>query len=345
MSLLDPSGTLGSHDEISRSAADFLARQQFGAWSEKDQAELDAWLAKSALHEVAFLRLRGAAARTEKLLALRALKPGSAAPSATDGSRYRRIIVPFLAAASIALFVAFGMLLSGYLTEPPVRSLSTDVGARNLLRFADGTEFELNTDTAIRYRMTNHERTVWFDKGEAWFHVAHNPQDPFTIIIGKHRVSDLGTEFVVRRETNTLNVALLKGEAALSTDGIQTVALNPGDDAIATSTSVSVTRKDPQRLADELAWRQGMLVLRNAKLSDVVQEFNRYNTTKLVITDPSVAEERISVHARTTDYEDFLQLAEVVFKLKVNREGNVIRISRGDRDIGKRAARAKRDWQ
>jgi transmembrane sensor len=343
MNPLDPALVSESYDAIAKRAAAFFARRRFGGWSERDQTELDAWLAESALHEVAYLRLRAAAARSEKLFALRPFKFGPDASSSDGKIGYRRFVVPLLVAASIALFVAFGIPLANYLMQPPERSLSTDVGGRNLLRFADGTEFELNTDTAIRYRMTNQERTVWLDRGEVWFHVAHDAHNPFAVVVGKHRVTDLGTEFLVRRGSNAFEVALLKGEAALSTEGVQTVALGPGDDAIATPISVAVIRKAPQELADELAWRQGMLVFRNARLSDVVREFNRYNTTKLVIADPSIADKRISVHARTGDYEDFLQLAEVVLKLNIDREGSVILISRGSRNQVKRAVRANRE--
>ena len=112
-------------------------------------------------------------------------------------------------------------------------------------------------------------------------------------------------------------------------------------DAVATPVSLSVTKKTPQELADELAWRRGMLVFRNTRLADVVREFNRYNTTKLVIADPSIADVKISAELKTDDYEDFLQLARDVLKLRVDREGNDILISRGPREKTKRAAHAK----
>ena len=47
--------------------------------------------------------------------------------------------------------------------------------------------------------------------------------------------------------------------------------LKPGDDALATPVSLTVTRKTPQELANALAWRRGMLVFRNTRLADVVR--------------------------------------------------------------------------
>jgi transmembrane sensor len=321
-----------THDTISERAADFFARRRFGGWSDADQTELDAWIAESYLHRVAYVRVEGIAARTDRLAALRPPKPVRAASVDHDAVRHRRFLFPLLAAASIVLFAALGLpfvsSLVSSLMQPPVRSLSTDVGGRNLLRFVDGTELELNTDTAVRYRMTNQERVVWLDRGEVWFHVAHNSKNPFAVVIGKHRVTDLGTEFLVRHDSTGIEVALLKGSATLGTDGVQTVTLRPGDDATATPVSVSVIRKTPRQLADKLAWRDGMLVFRNTRLVDAFREFNRYNTTKLVIVDPSIDGVKISTNLRADDLEKFVQLTEGVLNLRVDREGNEFLFSR-----------------
>ncbi len=332
MKTFGPAISAWTHDPISERAADFLERRRFEEWSETDQAELDAWLAESALHRVAYLRLEGAAAYAEHLTTVHLFKPYKKPPepaSRSDGKfRHRRFLLPLLAAASIALFAALGIPFVMSLLQPPDRNFSTDVGGRTLVKFADGTEIELNTDTAMRFRMTTAERTVWLDKGEAWFRVAHNAENPFTVIVGNHRVTDLGTEFLVRRNVGRIEVALVNGRAMLNTKGTPTTMLAPGDDAVATPVSVSVTRKTAQQLADELAWRRGVLVFRNTRLADVVREFNRYNQIKLVIADPSIADVKIYAELKTSDFEAFLNLAQTVLNLRADREGNEILISR-----------------
>jgi transmembrane sensor len=339
MTTLDQADRAQTHDAISERAAEYFEQRRCGEWVAADQAELDVWLAESFLHRAAYLRVAGAFARAEHLVALYPREfEGGRQPGIVGKFMHRRFMIPLLAAASIALMAMFAVPYVISLLQPADRNFSTDVGGRTLLKFADGTEIELNTDTAMRFRMTTAERTVWLDRGEAWFHVSHDAAHPFTVVIGRHRVTDLGTEFFVRRDPGDVEVALMNGRAMLNTEGTPTAMLAPGDDAVATPISVSVIRKAPQELADELAWRQGMLVFRNARLSDVVREFNRYNTTKLVITDPFISDKRISVHARTNDYEDFLQLAKVVLKLNIDREGSVILISRGSRNQVKRTA-------
>jgi transmembrane sensor len=329
-------------DAVLHRAAGFFERRRFGEWSEAAQAELDAWFAESVLHRVAYLRVEGIAAHTQRLAALRPSRPNR--DMRGNGGAIvipRRFVLPLLIAASAALFAALGIPFVNSLLPPSDRTYSTDVGGRTLLSFADRTQIELDTDTTVRFRMTGEERTVWLEKGEAWFHVSHNAANPFTVVVGRHRVTDLGTEFLVRRGSDGMEVALLNGRATLSTEGAQTATLTPGDDAVATPTSMSVNRKTLRELADELAWRRGVLAFRNTRLADVVREFNRYNTTKLVIADPAIAGEKISADLKTDDFEGFLQLAEAVLNLRANREGSVILISRGQQEETKKAVHIK----
>lgn len=63
--------------QIERAAAAWLARRDGGDWSPDDQAQLDAWLAQSTAHRVAWLRLQAAWNQSDRLKALAAgVAPG-----------------------------------------------------------------------------------------------------------------------------------------------------------------------------------------------------------------------------------------------------------------------------
>jgi transmembrane sensor len=326
-----------SREEIENMAAEFLRRRRFGNWGETERAELEAWLRESDERHVAFLRLEAVLARIERLAALRTSKP----------KRETRVVplrfmMPFLASAALlALAAMFGIPYATHLLQPPDRTYSTDVGGHALIKFTDRTQIELDTDTVVRYRMTTAERVVWLEKGEAWFRVAHDASRPFNVIVGNHRVTDLGTEFLVSRGSEGMELTLLTGRAALSGEGAQIAMLKPGDDAVVTPVSMAVTRKTAQQLADALAWRRGMLVFRNTRLADAVREFNRYNETKLVIADPSIANLKVTAEIENDNFDDFLQLARDVLDLRIDRQGNDILIFRGQRDETKRVVRIK----
>jgi transmembrane sensor len=314
--------------KLNAEAAAWLARVNAGNWTDDDQVQLDTWLAEARGNRVAYWRLEAAWSESARLAALR---PFRREPANVWRIPLRWLAVPVLAAASIALLVEFGIPFVASLLAPPDRVDSTDVGGRTLLSFADHTQIELNTDTTVRTRMTTAERTVWLEKGEAWFHVTHDAAHPFTVIVGKHRITDLGTEFLVRRSADAVDVTVVNGRASLSADGAQTATLNPGEEAVATPTTLSVTRKTLQELADELAWRRGVLVFRDTRLSDAVREVNRYNTIKLVIADPSIEDLKFTGEIKNDNVEDFLQAAQSLMNLHADRHGKDILLSRDAR--------------
>lgn len=315
-----------SRNEIEARAADFLHRRRVLRWTRADQTELEAWLEQATSHRVAYLRLEESEALIQRVVDLRA-----DGLEFLSGRRRRRYAIPLLAiAASLALVAGLGVAAKRLFAEPPDRTYATEVGGRALLSFADRTQIELNTDTAVRFRMTTDERTVWLEKGEAWFRVTHDPAHPFTVIVGNRRVTDLGTEFLIRSEPGRFEVALVKGRAQLSTGGDrpQFATLTSGDEAVATPVSISFMRKTPGELADELAWQHGILKFRNTKLVDAVRELNRYNRTKLVIGDPAVGGMLIGGDFKTDSIDGFLQAVQLVLKLRVVHDGANIVLSR-----------------
>ena len=54
-------------------------------------------------------------------------------------------------------------------------------------------------------------------------------------------------------------------------------------------------------IAVATAWTQGKITFRATPLSDVVEEFNRYNTRQLVIADPTLKDTKISGVFSSTD--------------------------------------------
>ncbi len=68
------SGSMNAKDVKARAGV-WLERRTRETWNEKDQSELDAWLAASPAHEVAYWRLNAAWNRAGRLVALRNASP------------------------------------------------------------------------------------------------------------------------------------------------------------------------------------------------------------------------------------------------------------------------------
>jgi len=312
-----------SAKEIKARAAEWLERQERPDWSAADQAALDQWLAQSTAHEVAYVRLQSAWERTERLVILRPLAETKSAP---------RRISPLLMriAAAVALVAMLGATAAYFVLQPRDRTYSTPIGGRETVTFADGTRIELNTNTVLRARMTTDQRIVWLDKGEAFFRVKHDATHPFIVMIGAHRVTDIGTQFSVRRGKQNVQVAVTQGRVTFDAPGIasQAALLTQGDVATASAKSMTVVRKSESALNDELGWRRGMIVFRHTTLAAACAELNRYNRVKLVVTDPDAASRTIGATFRTSDVELFARVAEVALGLHVTDRGDEIDISR-----------------
>lgn len=310
--------------EIEAHAARWLERRDRDNWNEHDQSALDAWLAQSPAHEIAFWRLDAAWGRTDRLVVLRDPKQDIAAPA--------RAHVPAWAimAAGFAALALLGIAFTSLQKPPQDRTFTTPLGGHETIAFGDGSKIELNTNTTLRARMTSDERTIWLEKGEAFFKVKHDAAHPFVVIAGARRITDLGTEFSVRRDSDQLKVAVLDGRVRLGSADANVSArvLTQGQVAAATAEAMVVTRRSVQSLANELSWRQGVLVFDETALGEAAAEFNRYNREQLVIVDSSVARLVIAGTLPTNDIEGFARLAQTVLGLHVEHQKNNIVISR-----------------
>ncbi len=314
-----------SAKDLNARAAYWLERSD-GGLSDTEKGEFEAWLAQSPANRAAFWRLKAAWSHASRLAALGAAQPEPAQrPFPASGIKI---------AAVLAMLAVMGSAVAGYvlLAAPHERTYATAVGGRERIAFADGTRIELNTDTVIRTRMTTAERTVWLEKGEAFFQVKHDPKHPFAVIVGDHRVTDLGTEFLVRRDPGKLEVALIEGKARFGARDARkkspAALLVPGDVATATTGAMFVTHESERKLDRELGWRHGVIVFKYTPLADAASEFNRYNRQKLVIADPQTAKLTIVGTFRTTDVRAFAAAAQSLFNLHVENDGDEIVISR-----------------
>jgi transmembrane sensor len=316
--------TAESIDELSRIAADWIERRDFGSWQKEDQAEFDAWLSASPAHRIAFLRLEAGWKRTELLGALRPFRVEQAAHST---ARNPRGFLMKLAAA-IALVAALGAGTAHYVIPQP-KIYTTGVGGRETLRLSDGTLIDLNTDTRIRLSGVRGERTVWLEKGEAYFQVKHDPAHPFVVMAANRRVTDIGTEFLIRNDPRRLEVALVEGRARFEDSGVRakSFTLKPGEVVVSTPKSLTLAAKSQQDLADELGWRRGVLVFNRTTLADAAAEFNRYNSRKIVLADGDVARRVIGGAFTVTDVHRFALVVRDALKLGIKDSNGDIVIS------------------
>jgi len=180
--------------------------------------------------------------------------------------------------------------------------------------------------------VTAGDRKVWLDRGEAFFQVRHDATHPFVVMAGDRRLTDLGTKFIVRSDADRLNVAVMDGSVRLDispgAEGQKSFVLKRDDAAVAAAGGVDLMKMSDRGLDNIAAWRRGVLVFDHDDLSNAADELNRYNATKIVIADSRVGRLRIDGVFPTNDVNAIANIAQEVFRLRVEHRGQEIVISR-----------------
>lgn len=334
----------GDSRGIELCAAEWLARREFSAWSDDDEAALQAWLAADTGHRVAFLRLQAAWSESDRLQALaagwrRAGPPPRGYWTTPAGERIeltprvpaRRARLPRIAAAAvlvIACTLATGLGWRGY-NRVDSAQYRTALGATSTLPLADGSQATLASDSRIDVRLSRKQRHIALEQGEAFFSVAKDPGRPFVVAAGDHDVVAVGTRFSVRRDGADLRVVVTEGtvrlESRASGPAARPATLLPaGSIALVRHDDVlvrSVPLEDAEHMLD---WRQGLLAFRDTTLAEAAAEFNRYNARKLVIGDAEAGALRIGGSFRADNATAFVRLLEQGFPVRADETGDRI---------------------
>ena len=302
-----------------------VEREEPDSWTAKKQAELDAWLAESPAHLLAFWRAENSWNRAGLISEFR--------PFAPRPEPQRRVIWSALlkGAAVFAAIAAVGAGLAFNFHGSDEESYATPVGGQKTIVLTDGSRIELNTDTVVNVSVGQNRRAVKLIRGEAYFRIKHDAQHPFVVAAAGHRIVDLGTEFLVRDRKGRLEVALVEGSARVEQADARanggSALMTPGDVVVATANTLSITKKPVRELEAALSWRQGLLVFKHTTLAQAADEFNRYNRQRLVIADPITAHLKIRGTFRATDVSSFARLTSAVLSLHVENRGGEIVLS------------------
>jgi len=310
-----------SADETEMAAADWLAREDRGLTAE-EQARLELWQDQSSRHKVAYLRLKAAWRRADRLAALKV-------PAPVAGRPQRRRLMPAAMAASL-LVVTGGAAWFWQSQRPVAQNFTTGVGQRQALLLADGTQVELDTNTRLHADLNGKSRTVTLDSGEAYFDVAHDESRPFTVYAGNRRITDIGTKFSVFRNDDDVRVVVKEGRVRIEQiDQPQAAPLlaQAGHEIIAKGNETLLASKPDEDIANDLSWRRGVLVFNQQTLADAAEQFNRYNNRHIQV-EGSARKIRIGGSFRADNVDIFVQLLHRGYGLSVNEQGDKIVVSR-----------------
>lgn len=251
--------------------------------SARDQADFAAWLAQGPAQRQAW---------DEVSALLGALREPARQVREAQRARWRRPRLRVWASAA-AVLLAVG-LLSLYSPWPDRwrSDYATATGESRNLTLADGSQLQLNTDSAVQIDLRPNERRVTLLRGEAWFEVSADAARPFVIRSGEGWVKVVGTRFSVARQGAQTRVRVAQGKVQVSADGEQTVLLEPGRAVDYQGGRLGAVRDFDA--AAEFAWRQRQLVFRQQSLAEVVDELNRYWPGEVLVFGDTLRQRKVS---------------------------------------------------
>lgn len=319
-------------EDIEAKAAYFLMRRSEPDWSSEDESALKHWLDEAAAHAAAYWRIEYAWDEIDRLRAFSGspeLPPGPGSGPAAAAFAPRRS-VPLLIAATFCVALVLATVWLGPLVPAHSTSFATATGQQRTVVLKDGTRLELNTRTSVRAAFEPGRRTIWLDRGEAFFDVAHDSARPLIVHAGSHYVTVLGTKFGVRRRADGVTVAVLGGAVQLDREGEQdsrAAVLRRGDIAISRGASTAISYGSYQAVENLLSWREGLIIFNRTRLADALAEFERYGGRRFEVADSRAAAMRIGGSFDVEDVDAFLELLQEVYGLRVQRGPDSTKIS------------------
>lgn len=306
--------------DLEQRAAHWVLRQEEAGWSTADQHDLDRWLAESDSHKAAFWRLEHGWREADRIGSLGA-SVGPSLPRPWSFTSWQPIAI---AASLLLVFAAFAFRapLQSLVGQQKVEQLqfATAVGGHRLIALSDGSRVELNTNTLLKAAIGRRDRSLWLERGEAYFEVAKQAGTPFVIHVGRRTVSVVGTKFSISRDDGALTVAVTDGVVRVA-DGAGpaggAVAISAGDVAVTDGRTMTVTHNASAAIERLLAWRSGRLQFDDATLAEAAAQFNRYNRRQLVIEGAAAAHMRIGGSFEARNVDAFARLLRQAYGLDV----------------------------
>ncbi|KPD29026.1 MULTISPECIES: FecR domain-containing protein [Pseudomonas aeruginosa group] len=307
-------------------AASWLLLMQEGPLAPAQQAELESWRLRSAEHQRAWRR-------AERLLANIGSLPPALARRTLErpGGSGRRAVL-----RGLALFIGGAPLAWwGWRAQLWRDGFGADhltaVGERRHLTLEDGSQVEMNTDSALDLRYDAGQRLLRLYRGEIYIRTAadrREPPRPFLVRTEQGLMRALGTAFSVRREGTETVLAVYEGA----------VQVRPEDAASAADGRVieagQRVRFDRQRIGPvesageaALAWRQGLLVADEMPLRQWAGELMRYGSESIEC-EPSLGPLRVSGTFPVDDLPLALAMLAQTHGLRLVHQGRRVLIRR-----------------
>lgn len=165
------------------------------------------------------------------------------------------------------------------ITELVYNEVIVPNGKKFQLILSDGTLVHMNSGSSLKYPVNfipEQERQV-FLKGEAYFEVTKNGENPFLVSTDAMGIKVLGTHFNVSSYADSETYTVLaEGSVAVydkKSSDLNATIIQPGEKAFIAESSIEVIAVD---VNDYLGWREGILSFNNQSFKEIIDKIERH---------------------------------------------------------------------
>lgn len=321
-----------SHAQILTEAAEWIVKIQAAQLTEAEQFELERWKAQSSAHQMAW-------SNAERLLMSLEYFPENGQALIQTGNRAAQF--KWSKQLIVACFACLGGLAAWHSDYKYwyLADYSTAKGEQKLVKLEDGTQLQLNTDTALDIRYTSQQRTLQLHYGEIQIHTAHEKQGyrPFFVETQSAHLQALGTVF---------NVQYLQNQQQQTCLGVIESAVKV---RLKRSQKMMVVHAGEQLCFDDsnfktlgsldpnvFAWKNQMIMAFDMPLAQLFQEIGRYQHQYTDI-DPQLSGLKVSGSYPVNNLSDLQVALELSYPVKMDRylSDHLIKIKAKHKDMKK----------
>ena len=208
-------------------------------------------------------------------------------------------------------------------------TIKTPYGANYKFMLSDSSVVYLNSGSELRFPVNFiEENREVFLKGEAFFEVAHNQDQPFIVNALNSSIRVYGTKFNVMSypDDDDEKITLAQGVIGVEKEGYS-VILEPGEQAVCNKEAPIIVNEVETHLY--ISWKDGVFRFVDMPLSELAKKLSRMYDVSFYFEDSSVAQKRFTGKVdRTTDFEYFLGIIEKTtnVKIEINKRNLLISI-------------------
>ena len=309
--------------------------------SEKEQAELDVWLADVENH---------ARFQSWQSLWLSIMEENMRYVSNVDAlwkrmeERMRkaeprmfklslRSFRLYIAAVAVLFFLLFSF--AGYMTAEWYKASDavlaySSLNGKSRICLPDSTFVWLNAGSTLEYFVSRwtKERNVRLD-GEAYFQIAKDDKRPFRVITANGIVKQYGTSFNVNTHVaGVTKVVLVEGAISVLPNQGDEHKIHPGELAVLNGATqdVQISKVD---IEPYIAWNNGRFVFDNCSLETLMEVISRWYDKEIMFEDEDIKTIRFTGDLdRYGSIIPILKAIQRVTHLKMDVEGEAIIIRR-----------------